>query len=377
MSETKNNSALYATVKVTLIGSVLDLALGVLKILTGVMTNSFALISDGVHSLSDLLTDGFVLIISKISHAEPDRDHPYGHRRFETLGTIALGIVLFSVGCIIAFDSIRRLSQEEALPVPGWAGLLVAALSIVSKEWIYRYTKKVADMTNSSLLLANAWHSRTDAFSSIAVFIGIFGAILGYPAMDILAAVFVAIMIAKIAWDLVSSSLRELVDTALPEEQLMAITSHVNSLEGIEDVHDLRTRLHGGQIFVDLHVQVDSRISVSEGHYLADYISGSLKKAIPEISDIVVHIDPELDTDHSHNPNLPMRADVEKALLSRWQGVLNKNQVQRLELHYLDAKIEVEVYLNISILNSKLEDTLKDLVEDVNWLNKLTFYGTV
>jgi cation diffusion facilitator family transporter len=377
MSKTKNKSDLYEATKVTLIGALLDLVLGILKIVTGLITNSFALVSDGVHSLSDLLTDGFVLIISKISHAEPDRDHPYGHRRFETLGTIALGIVLFSVACIIAYDSIRRLSQDEVLPVPGWTGLLVAALSIISKEWIYRYTKKVADMTNSSLLLANAWHSRTDALSSIAVFIGIFGAILGYPVMDILAAIFVALIIAKIAWDLVSSSLRELVDTALPEQQLQAITSHVNNLEGIEDVHDLRTRLHGGQTFVDLHVQVDSRISVSEGHYLADHISGSLKQAFPEISDIVVHIDPELDTDHSHHPGLPMRADVEKTLLSRWQQVLQKDDLQRLELHYLDEKIEAEIYINISLLNKELTSNLESLVEDVEWLEKVTFYGIV
>ena len=377
MYKPRQKTDLYQATKVTLIGALLDLVLGILKIATGLITNSFALVSDGVHSLSDLFTDGFVLVISRISHAEPDRDHPYGHRRFETLGTIALGIVLFSVACIIAYDSIRRLSQDEVLPVPGWTGLLIAALSIISKEWIYRYTKKVADMTNSSMLLANAWHSRTDSFSSIAVFIGIFGAILGYPVMDLLAAVFVALMIGKIAWGLVSSSLRELVDTALPEEQLQAITSHVNKLEGIEDIHDLRTRLHGGQTFVDLHVQVDSRISVSEGHYLADHISGSLKKAFPEISDIVVHIDPELDTDHSHNSALPMRADVEKTLLSRWQHVLQKDQVQRLELHYLDEKIEVEIYINITILNKELINKLNSLSEDIVWLEKLTFYGIV
>jgi len=377
MSKLQNKKDKQAATRVTLIGALLDLLLGVAKIIIGLAANSLALISDGVHSLSDLLTDAFVLIITHVSHAEPDRDHPYGHRRFETLGTIALGIVLFAVASIIAFDSIGRLGEDSALPIPGWAGLMIALVSIVSKEWIYRYTKRVAELTNSSLLLANAWHSRTDSFSSIAVLVGILGAMLGYPVMDSMAAIFVALMIAKIAWDLISASLRELVDTALPRDKVNAIYAHINQLDGIVDVHELRTRQHGGRSFVDLHVQVNKRISVSEGHFLADYISGSMKRAFPDISDIVVHIDPEEDIEHGNIPALPIRSKVEEVLYSRWQPVLDKALVKRLDLHYLQNQIEVDLYLDIHLINNELEVSLKDLLKGVPWFKKLTVYGTV
>ncbi len=373
MSKLQNKKDKQAATRVTLIGALLDLVLGVAKIITGVASNSLALISDGVHSLSDLLTDAFVLIIT---HAEPDRDHPYGHRRFETLGTIALGIVLFAVASIIGFDSIERLGGDSALPIPGWTGLLVAFVSIISKEWIYRYTKKVAELTNSSLLLANAWHSRTDSFSSIAVLVGVLGAMLGYPVMDSLAAIFVAVMIAKIAWDLVASSLRELVDTALPKDKVNAIYAHINRLQGIVDVHELRTRQHGGRSFVDLHVQVNKRISVSEGHFLADYISGSVKKAFPDISDIVVHIDPEEDIEHADIAILPIRAEVEEVLYARWQPLLDKATVKRLDLHYLQCQIEVDLFVDISLINSRLERDLNNSLKDIGWFKKLTVYGT-
>ncbi len=377
MSKRQNKKDRQAATRVTLIGALLDLVLGVAKIITGLAANSLALISDGVHSLSDLFTDAFVLIITHISHAEPDRDHPYGHRRFETMGTIALGIVLFAVASIIAFDSIERLGGDSAPPIPGWIGLMVAVISIVSKEWIYRYTKRVAELINSSLLLANAWHSRTDSFSSIAVLVGILGAMLGYPVMDSLAAIFVALMIAKIAWDLISSSLKELVDTALPKDKVNAIYAHINQLDGIVDVHELRTRQHGGRSFVDLHVQVNKRISVSEGHFLADYISGSMKKAFPDISDIVVHIDPEEDLEHDNIAALPKRAEVEEVLYSRWQPILNKASIKRLELHYLQNQIEVDLYVDIALFNKELNDNLNDSLKGVPWFKKLTVYGTL
>lgn len=375
MATTRNKQHLKEAVRVTLIGSVLDLVLGILKIIVGVMANSFALVTDGIHSFSDLLTDAFVLIIAKISHAEPDKEHPYGHRRFETLGTIALGIVLFAVAGIICIDSIRRLNLNE-IPVPGWTGLLVALASIAGKEWIYRYTKQVADSINSSMLLANAWHSRTDALSSIAVFIGILGSMFGYPVMDLLAAFFVGLMIAKIAWDLIASSLSELVDTALPVKKVEAIRAHVNNMEGIVDAHELRTRLHGGQTFVDLHVQVNERISVSEGHYLADYISQSLKRAFPEITDVIVHIDPELDvSDEPPDITLPLRAEVLETLHDRWNEALGENGIKRVDLHYLRGHIEADIYLDNSLINNELENKLKKMVEDLNWLKKVNFYG--
>jgi len=376
MATTTRQEELKAAIRVTLIGSVLDLVLGVLKIAIGIVSSSLALISDGIHSLSDLVTDIFVVVIARFSHAEPDKEHPYGHRRFETLGTIILGIVLFAVAGIICYDSLFRLGDPDVLPMPGWAGILVAIASIGSKEWIFRYTKTVADAQNSALLLANAWHSRTDALSSIAVLIGILGARLGYPAMDVLAAVFVALMIAKIAWDLISNSLSELVDTALPPAKVEALRQHATTCEGVRDVHELRTRLHGGRIFVDLHVQVDERISVSEGHYLSDRINASLKRTFPEITDIVIHIDPEPDTGNSTTRlDLPLRAEVEPLLNERWRKALPEGALKRVGLHYLENRVEADIYIDIIYLNKELESILKNLVKDLPWLGNVNFYG--
>lgn len=378
MTASQSREDLKAATRVTLIGAVLDLILGIVKIIIGLASASFALVADGIHSLSDLVTDAFVLVMTRVSLAAPDPGHPYGHRRFETLGTIMLGIVLFAVAAIICFDSVRRLGQQDTLPVPGWTGLLVALASIGSKEWIYRYTKRVADAQNSNLLLANAWHSRTDAFSSIAVLFGILGARLGFPVMDILAAVVVALFIGKIAWQLLASSLNELVDAALPADRVTAIRQHAFGMEGILGAHELRTRLHGGRIFVDLHVQVDERISVSEGHYIADQLTASLKQSFPDISDIVIHVDPEPDTGtDAPNLDLPMRAEVKKILHERWRDSLQEAALQRLELHYLEDQIDVDVYINISLLNKEMENNLNILVEDISWLGKVNYYATL
>jgi len=373
MSNELDQHSLKAATRVTLVGAVLDLVLGVLKIIVGLTANSFALVSDGIHSLSDLVTDAFVLLVARISHAKPDQKHPYGHRRFETLGTIILGIVLFGVASVICFDSIRRLYQQQSLPVPGWTGLVIALFSILSKEWIYRYTRQVALKTNSSLLLANAWHSRTDALSSVAVFIGVLGAMLGYPITDLLAAIFVALMIGKIAWDLISTSLQELVDTAVPEGKVEKIRQHIRTIEGIRDSHELRTRLHGGRIFVDLHLQVDNRISVSEGHYLADHVSASLRHHFPDIADVVVHIDPELD-DSAPVLDLPLRHEVESMLFDKWNGLLDPLTVHRIDLHYLENHVEAEIYIDKNIINNDLKGTLDNTCQDFSWLRKITFY---
>ncbi|MDC0598460.1 cation diffusion facilitator family transporter [Gammaproteobacteria bacterium] len=363
-------------VRVTLIGSLLDLILGILKIIVGMLSNSFALIADGIHSLSDLLTDAFVLVITRYSNEEADAEHPYGHGRFDTLGALVLGTMLFCIAGIIVYDSIRRMGADAGLPIPGWLALVVAAASIAGKEWIYRYTKKVADEINSSLLLANAWHSRTDAFSSIAVFVGIIGAMLGYPAMDMLAALFVAFMIGKIAWSLVGTNLKELVDTALPEEELADISQHIEAMDGILGAHELRSRLHGGQAFLDIHVQVDSDISVSEGHFIADKLNASLIENFSQISDVVVHIDPELDDHSMKNIDLPARDEVTTALLQCWQDLLDKKQIDKINLHYLDNKIQVEIFLEHSLMKKQFIKQLHDSIKDLSWLSEFRVYGT-
>lgn len=359
-------------VRVTLIGSALDLTLGVLKIAAGVLAGSFALISDGIHSMSDLVTDAFVLLMARIAHQEPDAGHPYGHRRFETLGTIIIGVALFVVAGLICYDALRRLGSEY-LPVPGAAALAVTLLSIAGKEWIYRFSRRIADQLGSAMLLANAWHSRTDALSSVAVLIGIVGARLGYPWMDLLAALVVGLLIGWIAWKLLRDSLAELVDTALPAEEVEAIRAHILALTGTAGVHSLRSRRHAGKSFLDIHVEVDSKLSVSEGHYLGDRICRSLQDSFPDIADVLIHIDPELDREGPVCV-LPLRREVIEALLERWRGRLEREDVERFVLHYLNDRIQVEVFLKTHLKDKDLRDELKKRLEGLEWLDSLRIY---
>ncbi len=171
-------------VRVTLVGSVIDALLGAMKIIVGYVAHSHALVVDGVHSLSDLLTDLGVVLVSRYSGEDPDESHPYGHGRFETFGTVVLGSFLVFVALALFYDNAQRLWNKDELLVPTWPALCVAFISIVSKEWVFRYTKKIGEEINSKLIIANAWHSRTDMFSSIVVLVGVAGAMMGWLWLD-------------------------------------------------------------------------------------------------------------------------------------------------------------------------------------------------
>jgi cation diffusion facilitator family transporter len=230
------------TRRVTLIGSALDLSLGVVKIIGGLAGHSQALVADGVHSLSDLATDVLVLYAAKHANVDADEAHPYGHARIETAATVGLGILLVIIGIGIALETARRLTTPESLVIPETWGLAIAAFSVVSKEAMYHYTMTYARRLHSNLLRANAWHTRTDAFSSVVVIVGIGGALLGFQYLDAVAALVVAAMIAKIGYDLAWSSLRELVDTGLEPDELDDIRATILSVGGVKDLHELRTR---------------------------------------------------------------------------------------------------------------------------------------
>lgn len=348
--------------KVTLIGSVLDFILGVAKILVGWLANSQALIADGIHSFSDLLTDFMVLYAARHSHQEADETHPYGHGRIETLATVSLGMVLIGIGTGIAYGAIQRLNEPDVLLEFSVAAGLVALTSVISKEWIYRYTMAAARRLRSEMLMANAWHSRSDAFSSIVVMIGIAGVMLGHPYLDAVAAVIVAAMIAKIGFDLVRSSARELIDTALEPEKITAIREHIHAVHGVRSHHTLRTRKSAGNAFVDVHIQVDPRLSVSEGHQIGDAVRRRLIGQVDEVTDVTVHIDPENDESGSPCNDLPPRDQVIGELKQRWPQ-LPVEDVEAVTLHYLYGGIDVELDLPIGIL--------QDIREAKHWVQEL------
>ncbi len=360
---------------VTLVGMVLDILLGGGKIVGGIVTNSFALITDGIHSLSDAGTDIFVLIVARVAHAEPDAEHQYGHGRFETLGTIAMGIVFFITAAILLYDSINRLRLGETLPTPAAAGIAIALLSVASKEWIYHYTMRVAKKLNSNLLKANAWHSRTDAISSVAVFIGIVGARQGYPWMDTVAGMFVALIIAKIGWELCADSLTELVDTAVSPQRRKQFESCILGIDGISGITDLRSRSTGGKIILELRLLVDSYISVSEGHQLGELVNKSLISQFADISEVLIHIDPIHHEILEDDSELPQRTQVIATLKTCWQTLLAEHTIASIDLHYLGNAIEVDLVLDVEELSPATAKELEAAIEAEPHITKLRIFN--
>ncbi|MDH5572224.1 MAG: cation diffusion facilitator family transporter [Gammaproteobacteria bacterium] len=346
------NKRYKETVRVTLIGSVIDLLLGVGKIAMGIVDNSQALIADGVHSLSDLATDFVVLYAAKHSSQGADADHPYGHGRIETVATVGLGVALVIVAIGIAVEAAQRMLAPESLAVPGFWALVIAAISVISKEGIYQYTMIVARRHRSKMLEANAWHSRSDAISSVVVVVGIAGSMAGYHYLDGVAAIGVALMIAKIGWDLCFHSIKELVDTALSEERVEAIKASILSVDGVVSLHILRTRSMGADALVDVHIQVAPKISVSEAHHISETVRQNVIREIDEVADVMVHIDPEDDEDLEFSMRLPLRMEVTARLEKYCANISAAKHINKMILHYLDGKIRVELVLPLSELDN-------------------------
>ncbi len=363
--------------RVTLVGALVNIFLTVIKIVFGILGQSAALIADGVHSLSDLASDLLVLVAIKLGAREADYEHPYGHRRFETIATVILGLGLVTVAGGIAWDVLDRIMQPERLLIPHINALGVAVISILSNEWLYQYTKEAAQITRSKLLLANAWHHRSDAISSIVVLIGVAGTLLGYPWADALAAVIVAIMVAKIGVDLVSDSIKELVDTGLPEPVVDAIRVEISAINGVKDIHLLRTRQMGADVLVDAHIVVDSRITVSEGHMISDVVRDVLIDKFEDVQEVLVHVDPESDESGAYHEKTLLREDIERYL----QEYLAEKYplIDGFRIHYLKGKVELEVILPNTIFSlSQQVETIKNrckvLEQDIQQINRVVVF---
>lgn len=355
----KNNGGLTSsdryqeTKKVTLVGAAVNLFLSVIKILFGYIAQSQSLIADGIHSLSDLISDGMVLVAAKHSHREADEDHPYGHGRIETVVTVALGLLLIVVAGGIAVDAIRRVLEPDALMHPGIMALIVAAISIGANEFLYFYTIRVGNKFNSNMLKANAWHHRSDSISSVIVLVGVGGTMMGFQFLDAIAAIGVAAMIIKIGWDLAVQSVRELVDTALERETVESINETIMNVDGVRELHSLRTRRMGGEALVDVHVLVSPKLSVSEGHHIGEKVREQVVKHVDDVTDVMVHIDPEDDEVMLRSDHLPQRQKMIKLLKSYWKDIAEAELIDNITLHYLDGKIHVELTLPLDKMESQ------------------------
>ncbi len=365
----QNNERTKASQKITLIGAVVDFLLAIFKVIAGMLGNSGALIADGIHSFSDLLSDGVVLYAAKHANEEADEDHPYGHKRFETVATLGLAIILAIVGIGIIYDAIERLDNPNVL---SHSMLLfgVTVLSILSKELLFWVTIKVAKTYKSNMLKANAWHHRSDALSSVVVLVGIFGSLNGYPYLDGVAAIIVGLMVMAIAWELGLNATKELVDTSIDIEEVEKLRKAIGMISGVNSVHSLRTRKIGHAISADVHVQVDPFLSVSEGHIITISVERVAKECLEDLHDVTVHIDPEDDETAAPCKHLPERAVA--------LGILNKalfnnecdGEIERIQLHYLDGKIHVDFFLPLSCISpdTSRNEILKKLTKMVNAL---------
>ena len=356
------------TKTVAIVGGLVNLVLASVKIVAGYLGHSQALIVDGVHSLSDLLSDILVIFASHHAHQKPDAEHPYGHGRFETAATLALGILLILVGIGIGWDSVERLLLDEEAEIPAMLALYAAGFSILANEALYWYSIIVARKIKSKMLEANAWHHRSDAVSSIVVLVGILGTQFGIHNLDSIAAVIVSLMIVKIGWGLGWSALEELVDKSLDEDQVKEVNEIIDTVDGVRELHMLRTRKSGHQSAADVHILVDPQLSVSEGHMIAVAVEEELKQNIDHLSDVTVHIDPEDDEESPTCKGLPLRNEVLDILQSIWKEEDCFDQHKEIKLHYLSGKIDIDLILPIQCFETveKSEQSKQSLNDQIH-----------
>lgn len=275
----------------TMVSVWVNILLSILQLVVGIFSKSQALIADAVHSFSDLIADGIVLWANKYSAKAPDDDHPYGHRRFETAATFAVGAILILVGAGMVWNGINKLQQPGALDKVGTIALPVALVAIIVKESLFRYMLHVAKRVKSTMLVANAWHARSDAASSLVVSIGIIANLAGVPMADILAAMLVGVMILRMGWRFSSEAFHDLTDRAVDTETENKITELIQTTPGVLGLHDLKTRKLGDMIWVEVDIEMDATLTIKEGHDIAVQARQRVMDALP-VLDVMTHFDP-------------------------------------------------------------------------------------
>jgi cation diffusion facilitator family transporter len=288
-----------AAARSTWVSVAVNLVLSALQIAVGILAKSQGLVADGLHTLSDLIADFVVLFANHHSQKDADADHPYGHQRFETAASLVLGVLLLVVGAGMLWAALGKLESPETIPTVHVVALWVAAGALVAKEGLFRYMLMVAKRVKSSMLVANAWHARSDAASSLVVGVGIVGNLAGYPILDPIAALIVGLLVLKMggrfAWD----ALHDLVDRAVDQDEVAAIRATLLETPGVSGVHDLRTRKMGDMIVVDAHIEVDADITVEAGHDIAVAAQQRVRQR-HRVLDLMTHIDPWRRPDRDH-----------------------------------------------------------------------------
>lgn len=360
--------------KSTWVSIVINLALSILQVTAGFFGKSQSLMADGLHSLADLLSDVLVLFANRHGNKHADANHPYGHARIETAASLILGASLAALGMGLMIATGMRLQHPEQIHAVHPYTLWVAVVALAAKEGMFRYMLAVAQRVRSQMLVANAWHARSDAASSLVVIVGIIGNLMGYTFLDLVAAGVVGVMIAYMGIQFARDALLELVDTGLAEEEVRTIRNTLKAVPGVMGLHELRTRKMADNALVDAHIIVDPRISVSEGHYIAEAARGAVLKH-HHVLDVMVHIDPEDDMQTKPNARLPQRHLLLAHLYRRLGYELPVSTI--IVLHYLDGKVEADLLLDTDLDPAKLGEQCATITLDDPYFRRLTVYRRI
>lgn len=280
--------------KVSIISIIVNVALSLFKLAAGLIAHSGAMISDAVHSASDVFSTFIVIIGVNISSKKSDEEHPYGHERMECVASIILAVILFATGIGIGFGGLRTIfaGNYEAIEIPGALALVAAVISIAVKEWMYWYTRAAAKKINSGALMADAWHHRSDSLSSIGAFVGILGARMGFPVLDAAASVVICLFIGKAAYDIFKDAIDKMVDKACEENTIHEMEAEILQQPGVVRIDEIRTRMFGAKAYVDIEIAADGALTLNDSHAIAERVHDAIEKQFPEVKHCMVHVNP-------------------------------------------------------------------------------------
>ncbi len=353
---------------VTWLGFSANLALVAVKGVIGSLTQSAALIADAGHSLSDLFSDMITFWSLRMSRQPRDANHPYGHGRFETVGALIISVLLILTGAGVVWHTLERI---EHLVVPGKLALWGAGVSILVKELLYQITRFVGKRSGSRVLMANAWHHRSDAVSSIAALAGIAGAQWGMPLLDPIAGFLVAGLIIKTGVDIANGSIRELTDEVAEQEVIDTINQTLGQVDGVEHFHQVRARRMGPHLLVDLHLEVNCAMSVSAAHQVAERVRWHILEALPAVNEVLIHVDAEEDTEEGEivlmRPQVEIENDIRKSL-KQLPDILG---ISHILCHFLNQQLSVQVNIlvdpEIPVRQAQeLGNSAKKIIEQIN-----------
>ncbi len=294
IQQTDTGAANKTAMRVSVISIIINLLLSLLKLFAGIFAKSGAMISDAVHSASDVFSTFIVMVGVTVSEKKSDKEHPYGHERLECVASIILATILAITGLGIGSTGLKKVMAGNygELEIPGMIALVAAIVSIAVKEWMYWYTRAAAKKINSGALMADAWHHRSDALSSVGAFIGIFGARMGFPILDPAASIVICIFIEKAAWDIFKDAVDKMVDKSCSDDIVQKMRETILKQQGVEGIDDIRTRLFGPKIYVDVEILVNGDKSLTEAHAVAEEVHDAIENDFSNVKHCMVHVNP-------------------------------------------------------------------------------------